>query len=69
MPERILGPIARDAGRGWMVLPDGGCGWANGALSWDRAVRLQGEEEAGEFADAPLRALESLLSDSVIVAV
>jgi hypothetical protein len=38
------------------------------ALSWDRAVRLQGEE-AGEFADAPLRALESLLSDSAIVAV
>lgn len=39
------------------------------ALSWDRAVRLEGEEEAGEFADAPLRALESLLSDSAIVAV
>jgi hypothetical protein len=39
------------------------------ALSWDRAVRLQGEEAAGEFADAPLRALESLLSDSAIVAV
>jgi hypothetical protein len=39
------------------------------ALSWDRALRLQGEEEAGELADAPLRALESLLSDSAIVAV
>lgn len=39
------------------------------ALSWDRAVRLQGDEEAGEFADAPLRALESLLSDSAIMAV
>jgi hypothetical protein len=38
------------------------------ALRWDRAVRLQGAE-AGEFADAPLRALESLLSDSAIVAV
>ena len=39
------------------------------ALSWDRAMRLQGEEETGEFADAPLRALGSLLSDSAIVAV
>jgi hypothetical protein len=39
------------------------------ALSWDRAVRLQGDDEADEFADAPLRALESLLSDSAIVAV
>jgi hypothetical protein len=38
------------------------------ALSWDRAMRLQGEE-TGEFADAPLRALGSLLSDSAIVAV
>jgi hypothetical protein len=32
-------------------------------------MRLQGEEETGEFADAPLRALGSLLSDSAIVAV
>ena len=24
VPERILVPIARDAERGWMVLPDGG---------------------------------------------
>ena len=32
----------------------------------DSVVRAQ---EAGEFADAPLRALESLLSDSAIVAV
>jgi len=39
------------------------------ALSWERAVRLQGEHDAGEFADAPLRALESLLSDSAIVGV
>jgi hypothetical protein len=55
VPDRILVPIARDAG--------------GRALSWDRALRLQGEEEAGELADAPLRALESLLSDSAIVAV
>jgi hypothetical protein len=136
-PERILVPIARDAGPrgGWMVLPDGGVPLGErldevdlveamvevlpryGELQRDlgphtdellrlgiadmraavmparfeeavaavgryvgrhgtavrqhaaRALRLQGEEEAGEFADAPLRALESLLSDSAIVAV
>jgi hypothetical protein len=39
------------------------------ALSWERAVRLQGDQDAGGFADAPLRALETLLSDSPIVAV
>ena len=39
------------------------------ALSWHRALRMGGAEEAGEFADAPLRALASLLSDSWIAAV
>jgi RimJ/RimL family protein N-acetyltransferase len=39
------------------------------ALSWDRALRMRGAEEAGEFADAPLQALRSLLSDSWIAAV
>jgi aminoglycoside phosphotransferase (APT) family kinase protein len=39
------------------------------ALSWDRALRMGGAEEAGEFGDAPLRALGSLLSESAITAV
>jgi hypothetical protein len=39
------------------------------ALSWHRALRMGGAEEAGEFADAPLRALASLLSDSWLAAV
>jgi hypothetical protein len=39
------------------------------ALSWDRALRMRGAEQAGEFADAPLEALRSLLSDSWIAAV
>ena len=48
--------------------------WAGAAAfeewkNWERAVRLQGEQEAGEFADAPLRVLDSLLSGSAIVAV
>ena len=34
------------------------------ALSWQRALRMGGDEEAGEFADGPLVALRSLLSDS-----
>jgi RimJ/RimL family protein N-acetyltransferase len=42
---------------------------AGRALSWDRALRMRGPEEAGEFADAPLHALRSLLSDSWIAAV
>jgi len=39
------------------------------ALSWDRALRMRGADEAGEFADAPLQALRSLLSGSWIAAV
>jgi hypothetical protein len=42
---------------------------AGRALSWDRALRMRGPEEAGEFAGAPLHALRSLLSDSWIAAV
>jgi hypothetical protein len=42
---------------------------AGRALSWDRALRMRGAEEAGEFADAPLHALRSLLSGSWIAAV
>jgi hypothetical protein len=42
---------------------------AGRTLSWDRALRMRGAEEAGEFADAPLHALRSLLSDSWIAAV
>ncbi len=38
------------------------------ALSWHVALRMGGRE-ADEFADAPLRALASLLSDSWIAAV
>jgi hypothetical protein len=37
---------------------------AGRALSRDRALRMRGGGEAGELADAPLHALESLLSDS-----
>jgi hypothetical protein len=39
------------------------------ALSWERALRMQGWEQAGEFADAPLQALGSLLSGTWIAAV
>ena len=39
------------------------------ALSWHRALRMSGDEEAGEFADGPLVALGSLLSDSWLEAV
>jgi hypothetical protein len=39
------------------------------ALSWDRALRMGGPTEAGEFGDAPLRALGSLASDSAVTAV
>jgi Phosphotransferase enzyme family len=39
------------------------------ALSWHRALRMGGDEEAGEFADGPLVALRSLLSDSWLEAV
>jgi hypothetical protein len=39
------------------------------ALSWHRALRMGGDEEAGEFADGPLVALGSLLSDSWLEAV
>jgi hypothetical protein len=39
------------------------------ALSWHRALRMSGDEEAGEFADGPLVALRSLLSDSWLEAV
>jgi hypothetical protein len=39
------------------------------ALSWHRALRMAGDEEAGEFADGPLVALGSLLSDSWLEAV
>jgi Phosphotransferase enzyme family len=39
------------------------------ALSWHRAVRMSGDEEAGEFAEGPLVALGSLLSDSWLEAV
>jgi hypothetical protein len=39
------------------------------ALSWHRALRMGGAEEAGEFGDAPLRALRSLASDSAIAPV
>jgi hypothetical protein len=42
---------------------------AGRALSRDRALRMRGGGEAGELADAPLHALESLLSDSWITAV
>jgi Phosphotransferase enzyme family len=39
------------------------------ALSWHRALRMSGDEEAGEFADGPLVALGSLLSGSWLEAV
>ena len=39
------------------------------ALSWHRALRMSGDEEAGEFADGPRVALRSLLSDSWLEAV
>ena len=34
------------------------------ALTWDRAVRAQGYDQAGEFAKAPVQSLEFLLSDT-----
>jgi RimJ/RimL family protein N-acetyltransferase len=40
------------------------------ALTWDRALRMRGHDEAAEeFADAPLKAMESLLSGTWIAAV
>jgi hypothetical protein len=39
------------------------------ALSWHRALRMSGDEEAGELVDGPLVALGSLLSDSWLEAV
>lgn len=38
------------------------------ALTWDRAVRAEGYDKAGDFADAPLRCLESLLAGSWLTA-
>ncbi|MCW2881794.1 MAG: hypothetical protein JWQ95_5894 [Sphaerisporangium sp.] len=35
-------------------------------LVWERSIRAQGYAQAGEFAKAPLRSLESLLADSWI---
>jgi hypothetical protein len=32
------------------------------ALTWDRALRTQGHDQAGEFADIPLRNLTALLA-------
>lgn len=34
------------------------------ALTWDRALQTQGHDQAGEFADAPLRNLTALLAGS-----
>ncbi len=34
------------------------------SLTWDRALRAQGHDQAGEFADAPLENLTALLADS-----
>ena len=34
------------------------------SLTWDRALRAQGHDQAGEFADAPLENLAALLADS-----
>jgi hypothetical protein len=34
------------------------------ALTWDRALRMQGHDQAGEFSDAPLENLTALLADS-----
>lgn len=34
------------------------------ALTWDRALRTQGHDQAGEFADAPFQSLTALLADS-----
>jgi hypothetical protein len=55
-----------------MVLPDGGTTLGerlDEVDRWDRGPRMRGDEEAGEFADAPLGALRSLLSDTWIAAV
>jgi hypothetical protein len=34
------------------------------ALTWDRALRTQGHDQAGEFADAPFQTLTALLAES-----
>jgi hypothetical protein len=39
------------------------------ALTWERALRAQGHDDAGEFAKAPLQAIEYLLSDTWITTV
>jgi hypothetical protein len=39
------------------------------ALTWERSLRDQSTEEAGEFADGPLRALEALTSRTWLVAI
>jgi hypothetical protein len=36
------------------------------ALTWDRAIKAQGYEQAGEFAGAPLKCLVSLLDESYV---
>ncbi len=36
------------------------------ALTWDRALRAQGYDQAGEFAGAPLKCLVSLLDESYV---
>ena len=41
-------------------------GKAARALTWDRALRTQGYQAAGEFADAPLRSMAALLDDSYL---
>jgi hypothetical protein len=34
------------------------------ALTWDRSLRAQGHDQAGEFADAPLQHVKGLLAGS-----
>jgi Phosphotransferase enzyme family len=34
------------------------------SLTWDRALRMQGHDQAGEYAEAPLQNLTALLADS-----
>ena len=36
------------------------------ALTWDRSLRAQGYDQAGEFASAPLKCLASLLDESYV---
>jgi len=36
------------------------------ALTWDRALKAQGYDQAGEFASAPLKCLASLLDESYV---